>query len=95
VWALKEAIAAGDAKVEEARREFADATAQLRKELEEETRLLQQAQNRNAELTADQAEFDLMVIDADAQALSKCQLLSYFPTCIFQRCILIPLSFFS
>jgi hypothetical protein len=36
-----------------------------------------------------------MVIDADAQALSKCQLLSYFPTCIFQRCILIPLSFFS
>jgi hypothetical protein len=34
VWALKEAIAAGDAKVEEARREFADATAQLRKELE-------------------------------------------------------------
>ena len=39
--ALKEAKAAGDGKVEEARKEFADATAQLRKELEEETVLLQ------------------------------------------------------
>jgi t-SNARE complex subunit (syntaxin) len=70
--ALKEAKAACEAKVDEALKDFADATGQLRKELEEETRLLQQAQDRNTELMADQAEFDLMVIDTDAQALSKC-----------------------
>ena len=39
--ALKEAKAAGDGKVEEVWKEFAEATAQLRKELEEETGLLQ------------------------------------------------------
>jgi septal ring factor EnvC (AmiA/AmiB activator) len=72
VRALKEAIAAGNAKVEETRKEFADVTAQLQKELEEETGLLQQVLDQNAELTARQAELDRMVSDTDAQALSKC-----------------------
>ncbi|KAM0900836.1 hypothetical protein ACQ4PT_020399 [Festuca glaucescens] len=40
VRALKEAIAAGDAKVEEARKQFAEAEGQLRAKLEEETGLL-------------------------------------------------------
>ncbi|KAK1664990.1 hypothetical protein QYE76_053149 [Lolium multiflorum] len=66
---LKEAIAAGDAKVEEARKEFADAAGQLRKELEEDTKLLQQAQERNAELVSDQVSLDRIIIDTDAQAL--------------------------
>jgi seryl-tRNA synthetase len=49
---LKEAIAASDAKVEEARKEFAEATEQLRALLEEETRLLHLEQDQNAELVA-------------------------------------------
>lgn len=69
--ALKEAKAAGEAKVEEARKEFAEATGQLRKELEEGAKLLKKAQDRNAELLSDQAEFDQMVIQTDGQALSK------------------------
>jgi chemotaxis protein histidine kinase CheA len=40
--ALKEAIAAGEAKVEEARKELADATGQLRKELEERAKQLKE-----------------------------------------------------
>ncbi|KAM0824288.1 hypothetical protein ACQ4PT_070297 [Festuca glaucescens] len=50
--ALKEAIAAGEAKVEEARKQFADAEEQLRRELEEERKLRQQEQERNDELLA-------------------------------------------
>jgi hypothetical protein len=94
-WVLKEAIATGDGKVEEAWKEFADATGQLRRELEEETGLLQQALDRNAELIAQQAELERMVRDTDAQALSKCLLFSYFSTCFSQRCTLKPFSFFS
>jgi superfamily II RNA helicase len=75
--ALKEAIADGDAKVEEARKEFADAERQLRADLVEETKQLEAAQNRNAQLVADQAGFDQMVIDTDAQALSKYSLSRY------------------
>jgi hypothetical protein len=70
--ALKEAIAAGDAKVEEARKQFAEAEGQLRAELEEETKLLHQEQDRNAELVANQTSLDEMIIDTDAQALSEC-----------------------
>jgi hypothetical protein len=72
VRALKEAIAAGDAKVEEARKQFAEAEGQLWAEHEEETKMLQKEQNRNAELVADQASLDQMIIDTDAQVLSKC-----------------------
>jgi hypothetical protein len=70
--ALKEAIAAGDAKVEEARKQFAEAEGQLRAELEEDTKLLHLEQDRNAELVANQASLDEMIMDTDAQALSKC-----------------------
>jgi hypothetical protein len=57
--------------VEKARKEFADAERQLRAELVEETNQLEAAQHRNAELVADQADFEKMVSDTEAQALSK------------------------
>jgi hypothetical protein len=44
--------------VEKARKEFADAERQLRAELVEETNQLEAAQHRNAELVADQADFE-------------------------------------
>nr|XP_051201858.1 uncharacterized protein LOC127315405 [Lolium perenne] len=66
---LQEAIAAGDAKVEEARKQFAEAEGQLRAELEEDTKLLHLEQDRNAELVANQASLDEMIMDTDAQAL--------------------------
>jgi hypothetical protein len=69
---LKEAIAAGDAKVEEARAHFAEAKGQLRYELEEEIKLLKLEQDKNAALAAWQASIGQMIRDADAQALSKC-----------------------
>ncbi|KAM0890754.1 hypothetical protein ACQ4PT_026841 [Festuca glaucescens] len=67
--ALKEAIAAGEAKVEEARKQFADTEEQLRRELEEERKLRQQEQERNDELLAVQVSFDQMVKDVDDKAL--------------------------
>jgi hypothetical protein len=78
---LKDAIAAGDAKVEEARKQFAEAEEQLRRELEEERRLRQQDQERNAELLAVQVSLDQMVKDVDEKALSRCPclLLTSFP----------------
>jgi hypothetical protein len=75
VRALKEDIADSDAKVEEARKQFAEVEGQMRAEVEEETKLLHQEQNRNAELAADQTSLDQMIIDTDSQALSKCPLL--------------------
>ena len=79
--ALKEAIAAGEAKVEEARKQFADTEEQLRRELEEERKLRQQEQERNDELLAVQVSFDQMVKDVDDKALSRCSclLLTSFP----------------
>ena len=68
---LKDAHAAAEAKLDESLKEFSDASAQLRKELEEESRLRKEAQDRNATLTSDQAEYDRLVIQADALALSK------------------------
>ena len=44
--ALKEAIAAGEAKVEEARKQFAGAEEQLRRKLEEQKKLRQLEQER-------------------------------------------------
>jgi hypothetical protein len=80
---LKEAQAAGEAKLEEALRDFTDASGQMRKDLDEGGKLLKEAENRNSDLLADQAEFDMMVIQTDQQALSKfflffhaCQLIS-------------------
>jgi hypothetical protein len=68
---LKDAQAAAEVKLDESLKDFSDANTQLRKELEEESRLLKEAQDRNALLTADQLEFDWLIIQADTLALSK------------------------
>nr|XP_051197131.1 uncharacterized protein LOC127310500 [Lolium perenne] len=67
---LKEAQAAAETKLDESLKDFTDASAQLRKELEEESRLLKEAPDRNAVLTSDQAEYDRLVIQADTLALN-------------------------
>ncbi|KAM0881799.1 hypothetical protein ACQ4PT_032720 [Festuca glaucescens] len=67
--ALKEAIAAGEAKVEEAKKQFADAEEQLRRELKEEKKLRQQEQERSDALLAVQVSFDEMIKDVDDKAL--------------------------
>nr|XP_051221141.1 uncharacterized protein LOC127339314 [Lolium perenne] len=67
---LKEAQAAAETKLDESLKDFTDSSAQLRKELEEETRLRKEAQARNATLTTDQAEYDRLVIQADKLALN-------------------------
>ncbi|KAM0876765.1 hypothetical protein ACQ4PT_035949 [Festuca glaucescens] len=66
--ALKEAIAAGEAKVEEAKKQLADAQDQLRQELEEERKLRELEQGRNNELLAVQASIGQMVQDVDDKA---------------------------
>ncbi|KAK1665328.1 hypothetical protein QYE76_053487 [Lolium multiflorum] len=68
---LKDAQAAAEAKLDESLKDFTDASAQLRKELEEESRLLKEARDRNAVLTSDQAEYDRLVIQVDALALNS------------------------
>jgi ABC-type transporter Mla subunit MlaD len=70
--ALKEAIAAGDAKVEEARKQFADAQEQLHQELEEERKLREMERDRNAFLAAAQVPLGQMIKDTNAKALSRC-----------------------
>ena len=70
--ALKEAIAAGEAKVEEAKKQFADAEERLRQELEEEKKLREMERDRNAVLAAAQASLCQMIKDTDAKALSMC-----------------------
>jgi hypothetical protein len=68
---LKEVQAAAEAKFDESLKDSTDASAQLRKELEEETRLRTEAQARIATMTTDQAEYDRLVVQADALAFSK------------------------
>ena len=68
---LKEAQAAAEAKLNESLNEFTHSSAVLRAELEEESRARKEAQDRNATLATDQAEYDRLVIQADALALSK------------------------
>ena len=70
--ALKEAKAAGDGKVEEARKEFAEATAQLREELEEETGLLQHLSRLKRAIT----KFDTAWHDASGNVVVSSILLS-------------------
>ncbi|KAM0907458.1 hypothetical protein ACQ4PT_016110 [Festuca glaucescens] len=67
--ALKEAVAAGEAKVEEAKKQFADAEERLRQELEEEKKLREMERDRNAVLAAAQASLGQMIKDTDAKAL--------------------------
>jgi hypothetical protein len=68
---LKEAQAAAEAKLDESLKDYTDASVVLRVELEEETRARKEAQDRIATLTTDQAEYDRLVMQADALALSK------------------------
>jgi molybdopterin converting factor small subunit len=70
--ALKEAIAAGDAKVEEAQKQFADAQEELRRELEEERKLREMERDRNVVLAVAQVSLGQMIKDTDAKALSRC-----------------------
>jgi hypothetical protein len=66
---LKEAIAAGDAK---AKKKFADTEEQLRRELEEERKLLKLEQEKNRELSALHVSLGQMIKDTEAKALSRC-----------------------
>jgi t-SNARE complex subunit (syntaxin) len=68
---LKEAQAAAEAKLHESLKEYTNASAVLRTELEEETVARKAAQDRIATLNTDQAEYDRLVMQADALALSK------------------------
>jgi hypothetical protein len=77
---LKEAQADAEAKLDESLKDYTDASSQLQKELEEETRLWKEAQARNATLTSDQAEYDRLVIQADTLAFSK-------PLFLFSFCL--------
>ncbi|KAM0872714.1 hypothetical protein ACQ4PT_038531 [Festuca glaucescens] len=67
--ALKGAIAAGDAKVEEAQKQFAGAEEQLCRELGEEKKLRQLEQERADALLAVQVSLDEMIKDVDDKAL--------------------------
>jgi hypothetical protein len=79
---LKDVEAAGEAKFDAALKDFHDASGQLQKELEEETRLLKDAEDRNATLAADQAQFIRMIIQADELALRKFFFFFFAPSLI-------------
>nr|XP_051190156.1 uncharacterized protein LOC127303466 [Lolium perenne] len=64
---LKQKLIQGE--VEHAEKELADATGKLKEELEAKAKALKEAEDRNATLLADQAEFDRLVAQADNQAL--------------------------
>ncbi|KAK1687203.1 hypothetical protein QYE76_048051 [Lolium multiflorum] len=66
---LQEAQAAAESKLDESLKEFTNSSAMLRAELEEETMARKAAQDRIATLTIDQAEYDRLVMQADALAL--------------------------
>ncbi|KAM0869227.1 hypothetical protein ACQ4PT_040822 [Festuca glaucescens] len=65
---LKDAQAAAEAKLDESLKQYTDYNAVLRAELEEETVTRKAAQDRIATLTADQAEYDRLVVQTDALA---------------------------
>ena len=69
---MKGAIAAGEAKLEETRKQFAGTEQELRRELEEEKNLREMERDRNAVLAAAQASLGQMIKDTDAKALSMC-----------------------
>jgi hypothetical protein len=91
---LQEAIAVGDAKVEEARKQFAEAEGQLWAELEEETTLLNLEQEKTTGLSAWKTTIGQIIRDTDAKALSTCSFycLQAFPS---YRFMLIPDSYVS
>nr|XP_051214812.1 uncharacterized protein LOC127332541 [Lolium perenne] len=65
---LKEAKAAAEAKLDESLKEYTDSTTVLRTKLEEERAARKAAQDRIALLTADQTEYDRLVMQIDALA---------------------------
>jgi hypothetical protein len=58
--------------VEEARKQFAEAEGELRRELGKEKELREMERDRNAVLAAAQVFLGQMIKDTDAKALSKC-----------------------
>jgi septal ring factor EnvC (AmiA/AmiB activator) len=68
---LQKAKATAEAKLDETLKEYTDSTAGLRKELEEEAAARKAAQDKIAQLTADQADYDQMVMQINALACSK------------------------
>ncbi|KAM0857521.1 hypothetical protein ACQ4PT_048426 [Festuca glaucescens] len=65
---LEDAQAAAEAKLDETLKQYIDNNAVLRAELEEESVARKEAQDRIATLTADQAEYDRLVVQTDALA---------------------------
>jgi hypothetical protein len=68
---MKEAKAAAEAKLDETLKDCADSTAVLRAELEEHSGARKAAEDRVALLEAEQKEYDRLVVQTDALALSK------------------------
>nr|XP_051201854.1 uncharacterized protein LOC127315401 [Lolium perenne] len=66
---LKEAKAVAEAKLDESLKEYTNKTAVLQAELEEETVARKAAQDQIALLTAEQKEYDRLVVQTDALAL--------------------------
>ena len=58
--------------MEEAKKHFAEAEGELRRELEEEKKLREMERDRNAVLAAAQVSLGQMIKDTDAKALSMC-----------------------
>jgi t-SNARE complex subunit (syntaxin) len=68
---LEEAQAAADAKLAESLEEYTNNTAVLRAELEEESKARKAAEHRIELMTTDHREYDRLVMQIDALALSK------------------------
>jgi hypothetical protein len=68
---LKDAKAAAELKLDDTLKEFAHNSEVLRSELEEESKARKAAEERISALTADQAAYDRLVMQADALAFSK------------------------
>jgi t-SNARE complex subunit (syntaxin) len=68
---LQKAKATAEAKLDETLKEYTDSTAGLRKKLEEEAAARKAAQDKIVRLTADQADYNKMLMQIDALACSK------------------------
>jgi hypothetical protein len=68
---MKDAKAAAEAKLDEFLEESTNSNAVLRAELEEESKARKAAEGRVALLTAEQKEYDRVVLQTDALALRK------------------------
>jgi hypothetical protein len=85
---MKEAKAAAEAKLDETLKEFSDSTAVLRVELEEHSGARKAAEDRIALLNAEQKEYDRLVVQTDALALSK----RFFPLFLLLISLHLPVS---